>query len=1143
MNKGAIKNFAVEARRKLLGQVAQKAAYYGITEDGIEDVKSESDDGIVIGDRVHNKRIKKQREDLVRRVRETGYEQLVEEVAYTWFNRFIALRFMEVNDYLPSGVRVLSSVIPEKSEPDIIGSALTVDLPADKEKIYEYQDNNDTEGLYKYLLITQCNALNEILPFLFEKIEDYTELLLPDNLLFSDSVVRKLVEEVPEEDWREVEIIGWLYQFYISEKKDEVVGMKVGTISKEDIPSATQLFTPKWIVQYMVQNSLGKFWYDMFPDTDLVNDWEYFLKPVEEEEPSEKVKLEDIKLIDPCCGSGHILVYAFDLFYKMYASQGYLSKEIPGLILKNNLYGLDICKRAIQLSCFSLLMKARSYRRRVRNIELNVFELQDTNYLSNEATDLICKNEYEKEEIKNLIDTFKETKNFGSLIIPPDINYDKYLKRLEEIRTNYSLFKIELENYLEPIIKQAQLLREKYHLVITNPPYLNKYNPPLKKFINEYYKDYKSDLYSAFIYKCSDMTKLSGYCGMMSPFTWMFIKKHEKLRKYLINTKTISSLVRPEYHAFYSSAHVPIATFVIQNSTLHKQGIFIDLNDFRGEDLQPIKLKESIRNPSVYYRYTSNTDKFNEIPGSPVAYWASEKLRLAFKEKSISEVAKIGQGLKTGDNSRFVRIWSEVDFSNIFFECKNREISRLSGKTWYVYVNGGEYRKWYGNFKDVVNWQYDGEEIRNFFDDKKRLRSRLQNMKFYFKKGLTWSALTSKYLSVRYVPNHIIYGGAGYGIFESIYSFEYLLAFLNSKIPSHFVNCLSATMNFEVGILEKIPIIKEINQVKCIAENNIEISRVDWDSFENSWDFKIHPFIKYKTNGRIEEAFNRWEEFADKQFNKLKANEEELNSLFIDIYDLQDEMTPEVEDKDITIRKADLERDIKSFISYSVGCMLGRYSLDEPGLTYAGGEFNEDKYKTFSVDDDAIIPILSEDYFEDDIVARFIEFVQVTFGKETLYENLEFIANALGKTSNETAAERIRKYFLSDFYKDHVRIYKKRPIYWLFTSGKQKAFNALIYMHRYDRGMVAKIRTDYLHELQGKLELAERRLRETLPQITNKRDKKQAEKKITEIGKQQEELRKYDELLRHTADMQIEIDLDDGVKVNYEKFKGLVAKI
>jgi len=1161
MNKSAIKNFSVEARKNLLYHVAKKAEYYGITSEKIEPVTGESEDGIVIGDRVHIRKIKKQREELVRMVLEKGYKQVMEEGACTWFNRFIALRFMEVNDYLPSGVRVLSSITPDKTEPDIITSALSIDLPVDKDIIYGFQDNNDLESLYKYLLIIQCNELSKILPFLFEKILDYTELLLPDNLLFTDSVIRKLTAEIPEEDFKEVEIIGWLYQFYISEKKDEVFSdlKKNIKISKENIPAATQLFTPSWIVKYMVENSAGRLWLEAHPDKELQGKWKYYIEPAEQEPEVQKqldeiidknLNPESIKILDPCMGSGHILVYAFEVMYEIYRSAGYEEREIPHLILTKNLYGLDIDDRAAQLAAFAVMMKARSFYRRIfrEEISLNLCSIQEFNGGVFRETPL-----QGYPVLMDLCEQFADGKEFGSLIEVRDFDRVEAEKELDRFAREHDMFSHHLVERVEGIVKQAGILAGKYDVVVTNPPYMGGkgMSQKLSDFVKKNYKDSKSDLMTCFMEKGFSFLR-NGYMAMINIPSWMFLSSFEQLRYKIIENKTISSLIHFGRGVFGSDFGT--VAFVIRNVRIDcYAGTYRRLFEKQGA-VDSLEQKKKWFFDREFQYYNVKQEDFTKIPGLPISYWVSKQVREIFEfNYSLDKIAKPRMGMRTGDNDRFLRYWFEVSKEKIGLNFKNSVDAKNSGLKWFPYNKGGEFRKWYGNNEFLVNWGNDGYEIKEH--TKKvypqlgdNLGWKISNENLYFLECITWSRISSSFFGVRYSTEGFIFDTAGCAIFPDKSNIKYLTSLLSSLVAFNFFKLLSPNIAFQVGDVGKLPIIFPQSEsvkllIDTLTEECIQISRRDWDSFETSWDFQLHPFIQHRTDGRIQNAFNSWRSYTESQFNQLKSNEEELNRLFIEIYDLSDELTPEVEDKDITIRKADLERDVKSFLSYAVGCMMGRYSLDSPGLIYAGGAFDPSKYKTFPVDDDGIIPVLSADWFDDDIVARFIDFVRVTFGSENLYENIDFIASVLGKTDNETSRERIRKYFLNDFYKDHVRIYQKRPIYWLFTSGKNKAFNALIYLHRYDRFTIAKMRIDYLHELQGRLEVAEKHARENLAHIKDGREKKQAEKKLSEIAAHKDELRKYDEPVRHMADMQVEIDLDDGVKVNYEKFKGLVGKI
>ncbi|MEQ8188438.1 MAG: BREX-1 system adenine-specific DNA-methyltransferase PglX, partial [Candidatus Eremiobacterota bacterium] len=1056
MNKSAIKNFSVEARKNLLYHVAKKAEYYGITEKYIEPVTGESEDGIVIGDRVHIRKIKKQREELVRMVLEKGYKQVMEEGACTWFNRFIALRFMEVNDYLPAGVRVLSSITPDKTEPDIITSALSIDLPVDKDIIYGFQDNNDSESLYKYLLIIQCNELSKVLPFLFEKVLDYTELLLPDNLLFTDSVIRKLTAEIPEEDFKEVEIIGWLYQFYISEKKDEVFSdlKKNIKISKENIPAATQLFTPAWIVKYMVENSAGRLWLEAHPDKELQGKWKYYIEPAEQvpdvrkqldEITDKNLNPESIKILDPCMGSGHILVYAFEVMYEIYRSAGYEEREIPHLILTKNLYGLDIDDRAAQLAAFAVMMKARSVYRRIfrEEISLNLCSIQEFNGGAFRETPL-----QGYPVLMDLCEQFADGKEFGSLIEVRDFDRREVEKELDRFAREHDMFSHHLVERVEGIVKQAGIIAGKYDVVVTNPPYMGNrgMSGTLIKYLKKNFSDSKSDLFACFIERCIKFTDKSGFTSMITQHSWMFLATFQRLREKLLKLNTISSMLHlgPRCFEEISGEVVQSNTFVIKNEFINNyKPTFVRLVDFNNP-----QQKEGILLTGKH-RFSNITQlDFAKIPGSPIAYWVSYKIRDIFEKViKFGNIEKPRQGMSTNDNERFLRMWYEVNFIKIGFSYKNSYDAKESKLKWFPYNKGGGFRKWYGNNSYLVNWENDGKDIKEWLvnnpqdPDTTHWSRRIINTEYYFKEGITWSDISTGNFACRKSLPGFLFDVKGSSVFPDGENRNYIIGFLNSKFTTFCLKLLNPTMTYQVGNIASLPIIFPSSEsvktlIDTLVQENIQISRRDWDSFETSWDFQLHPFIQHRTDGRIQNTFNSWRSYTESQFNQLKSNEEELNRLFIEIYDLSDELTPEVEDKDITIRKADLERDIKSFLSYAVGCMMGRYSLDSSGLIYAGGTFDPSKYKTFPVDDDGIIPVLSADWFDDDIVARFIDFVRVTFGEENLYENIDFIASVLGKTDNETSRERIRKYFLNDFYKDHVRIYQKRPIYWLFTSGK-----------------------------------------------------------------------------------------------------------
>ena len=1163
MNKTALKTFATNARRELLKKVQAKAMKIGITEDNIKKADIESSDAIFIDGRQLSKEEKIQRDMLIDRINQVGFKRVMEEVAYTWFNRFTALRFMEVNDYLPTKVRVLSSTNSGSTEPDMIKEALSLELDLDKEYIYELKMNDNSEELFKYLIIKHCNDLNRYMPFMFETIDDYSEILFPDGLLSTDSFIRQMTntEVIPEDNWEKVEVIGWLYQYYIAEENERVIKAKK-RYKPEEIPFATQLFTPEWIVRYMVQNALGRYWIESNPNhRDLIKHWEYYLEsPSPEPDYEEKLapyinkelKIEDVRCFDPAMGSGHILVYMFDVLFEIYSKCGYMEREIPRLIIENNLYGLDIDDRAYQLASFSLIMKALEHNKRfLRSIErdgliMNLAAIQETNSLTGEELEYIAgeSSGEQFEKVKSFVNQFQNAKAIGSLIKLESNDVEFIEKRLNEIEQQQgNLFEENMKYRLLPLFrlltKQTSIMDLRYDVFITNPPYAanNYLTTEVGNYLTNYYPNVKSDLFSAFIEFSFHSTKSNGQMGFMSPFVWMFISSYEKLRQDIIKHRNISSLVQLEYSGF-DEATVPICTFTLRNYNSNVLGEYIRLTDFKGSKNQPIKTLEAVQNPLVSYRYSSYQRNFSKIPGSPIAYWFSkQKIDVYAKGKRLDDFGSTGKGIGTGDNDRFLKMWFEIDKSK--FSILGNE---ASNNKWYPYNKGGEYRKWYGNNEYVINWYNNGQELKSF------PKSYLRNQKFYFKPGLTWTKVTSSKFSIRDFDSGFLFDDGGCCFFpNNIEMKRYFLGLLNSRIFL-LLGEINPTLNFQPGDIAKTPIIEanqeKIDTISKVVNENVDISKRDWDSYETSWDFSNHFLIENKGNeAKIEASFKRWKVYVEGQFNKLQNNEEKLNSMFIDIYGLQDELSPKVDDNEITIRKADLERDIKSFISYAIGCSFGRYSLDEEGLVYAGGEFNDSRYKTFSVDRDNILPILPEAYFEDDIVSRFVDFVRVSYGENTLSENLDFVADVLGKKKGETAKETLRRYFLNDFYKDHVKTYSKRPIYWLFTSGKEKAFNCLIYIHRYDKTTLSRIRTDYLHDYQIRLDAEKKDLLDIIDGDSTAKEISNAKKELKSLEKKIDELKAYDELLHHMADMQIEIDLDHGVKVNYEKFKGLVAKI
>ena len=1149
MNKTAIKNYAIWARVNLIEAAKQKAFEYEITENG--EMKTGIDS---VGGRLLSKAEKEQRNTLIAQIRQKGFNQVMEEVAYTWFNRFIALRFMEVNGYLPSKVRIFTDE-NGAFKPEILKEATRVELDGiNRDTVIHLLDKQDNEGLYKYLLITQCNALNAALPGMFEKIANYTELLFPNNLLKQDSVIGRMISDIPEEDWTDaVQIIGWLYQYYNSEKKDDVFAAlkKNVKITKENIPAATQLFTPDWIVRYMVENSLGRLWLEGHPDVkeqllpteeeqsayaagnrDMEDTkWHYYLEEAEQE-PEVQAQLAEIrkeyaaltpdqlKVIDPCSGSGHILAYMFDVLMKIYESYGYTTREAVASIVENNLYGLDIDDRAAQLAYFAVMMKARQYDRRFfsRGIQPHVYAIVESNHVDEFAVDYFCNgNAKLTAAMDTIISELHDAKEYGSILSVTPQDWSALYGRFAEISEDINMSRETALRELLPLVQVAEALAQKYETVVTNPPYMgaSNMNPKLNEFIKNNYADYKSDFFSAFVIHASQMTKQSGYCGFFTPYVWMFIQSYEKMRNYLYNQATIETLIQFEYSAF-EEATVPVCTFAFQNRHIPKKGCYLRLVDFRGGmEVQQQKTLEAIENHNCGFYYAQNADNFSEIPGNPMAYWV--KNFKIFEFQNLSSMLRSGGRIKTHDNNLYVRNWWEV------YEIGDR---------WIPYTNGGEYRKWYGDYLDVVDWS---EKAREFYGNHGGLCKEI----FWFKEGLTWGAITSGDNSYRIKPKQFMFSSASPTVFTSSFTCDMsVLAFLNTKVAKYISKIINPTLNQNVNDTLRIPYYGFSEKASNCASKCIEISKIDWDAFETSWDFQHHPLLRKVST--IAGAFDQWQTECDDRFNQLKANEEELNRIFIDIYGLQDELTPEVEDKDVTVRKADLGRDIRSFISYAVGCMFGRYSLDVDGLAYAGGEWDSSKYVSYAADKDNIIPICDDEYFEDDIVGLFVKFVKTVYGADTLDENLKFIADALGGKGQPKDV--IRNYFLSDFYSDHCKIYQKRPIYWLFDSGKKNGFKALIYMHRYQPDTIARIRTDYVHEQQARYRTALANLEQRIANASTG-ERVKLNRKLTTLQAQDTEIRTYEEKIHHLADQMISIDLDDGVKKNYAIFQDVLAKI
>lgn len=1172
MDKTAIRKFAERAREKLIEDIKYKAGIIGITENGIAEKLPQSTSDAYFYDvgtkdytKISGIEIK-QRDALVKAIQtkersyksyQEAFENVIEEVAYTWFNRLIAIRFMEINDYLPSGVRVLSSENKAKKEPDLVTIPFDTDLEFtsyEQDRIIQLKDDNKLDELFRMLFIKQCNKLHDILPELFEKTDDYSELLLTISFTDPEGLIHHLINDIEDVDFRindemytddgkikadgQVEIIGWLYQYYISKKHEEVVNPLYGkAIKKQDIPAATQLFTTDWIVRYMVDNSLGQYWIERNPQSKLAEKLEFFVTPKngEIQYVDEKINPTDLTFFDPCMGSGHILVYAFDVLMEIYREVGYSERDAALSIVENNLFGMDIDKRAYQLAYFAVMMKARSYNRRAltKGISKNLAVVEESNSIDKFACNGLTTDSEQNKIGEYLVEVYRDAQEIGTLQTIEKKDYKgfvTYLNNIDSSAGQIDLFSTAWLNDTLPqmiqLAKQAEIMSNKYAVVCTNPPYMNNLSGNLKKFALKRYKDYAGDIFSIFIIRNLKYLVDNGYSAYMTPNVWLYIKSFEKLRYNLISSKSISSMLLLAKGAFYKEATVDICSFVLSNKK-EIIGNYIRLEDYKGDmavQCAAFLDKENlIKDNNIFYR---NMEQFSKIPGNPISFWISDALLKTFENENLEKRTIAKAGIVSGNDSLFLRRWYEINWGKITIDATC--FDDYGAYKWVPINKGGAFRRYYGNYEYIINI-YD---IWN--SDKVNESVRRSEPEYYFKKALTWSYVTTGKSSFRITENKTSATAAPNLFFSDENDLYYALAFTNSCISQKYLDLLNPTINLNVTNVSTLPFIKaNENEVIKKSKDNIELSRCDWDSYETSWDFKIHPLLQCSSD-KVPVAFEMWSKECDERFNQLKANEEELNRIFIDIYGLQDELTPDVEDKDVTVRKADLQRDIKSLISYAVGCMFGRYSLDEDGLAYAGGDWNDGKYDTFIPDEDNCIPITDEEYFEDDIVGLFCAWLKKVYGEDTLEENLDFIANALGN-KGKTSREVIRNYFLTDFIKDHIKTYQKRPIYWLFDSGKQNGFKALVYMHRWNADTIGNVRVEYLHRIQRVYEKEIIRMQEIIDNSHDNKEISNATKRKEKLQKQIKETKDYDAKIAHLALSRIDIDLDDGVKVNYEK--------
>ena len=1210
MNKTAIRNFATWARVTLKEEMQQKAGRLGITPSCIQKPLPSSTSEVLYFEvgasaplAVEGKAITARKKIEKRLLQDktvpygTAYQALMEEMASTWFNRLAAIRYMEINDYFPDHMRILSSEVKDKVDPDLVSRPFDSDLifnTEEKAQILAWKDKNQNDALFSFLLGKRCKELGGWLPGLFADDDEISEAFLQFSYIDPNGVVYHLVHDIPEEDFQDqVQIIGWLYQYYNSEWKDEVFAnlKKNIKISKENIPAATQLFTPDWIVRYMVENSLGRLWLSGHPDASLQAKWKYYV-PEAKQEPSvesqlqqlnqeyAKLKPEDLTFLDPCSGSGHILVYAFDVLMDIYLSQGYTEREAAQSILAHNLYGLDIDDRAYQLTYFALMMKARQYDRRIftRELRPQVYAVEESNGMEKwegeiPQTQALDLSETYRDTADYLIDTFRDAKEYGSLITVEPRDYAGLaaeIERLQQEGTDDLLLAGWLYtdgNRLIRLAKQAQVMSSQFWVAATNPPYMSASNmdSQLNKYVKRNFPDYKSDMFSACMVQCTHLTKKEGFLAFLSPYVWMFISSYEKLRNLFIHEKTIETLIQFEYSAF-AEATVPICTFVIRNTHVNKKGVYFRLTEYRGGmEVQRQKTLEALKSHDRKMYFETNAENFAKIPGEPVAYWVRKNVLGDFiKGKKISNSCQVKIGMGTGKNDIFVRNWWEVNNNLIDFKISDCKELEKSNKKFFPYNKGGDYRKWFGNQRFVLWFDKNGREL---MDGTPGHREN-GGYDFYFHKGITWTFISSSNFGVRFIPSGFLFDVAGSTLFCDDNQLMYVLGFLSSTVADYLIKILNPTLNFQAGNLKSLPLIYKnevIQNINKISSESVDLSKADWDSFETSWDFQGHPLVQRgmsdlmsimvgeSAGATLEDRYLDFQAACEDRFIILQENEEKLNRIFIDIYDLQDELTPEVADKDITVHKVfDRKEDVpasmagsnyvltkedvmKSLLSYAVGCLFGRYSLDTPGLAYAGGEWDAGKYKTFIPDDDNVLPITDEEYFDDDLPAFICGWLKKAFGRENFEANLEFLTDAL-ETRGATPKEKLRNYFLKDFYKDHCRTYQKRPIYWLFDSGKENGFKAFVYIHRWDQDTEGRVML-YLHKVQRKYETELRMLEQELNSVKDKHRIGQLEKRREHLEKQLAEVKAYDEKLDHMASEHLAMDLDDGVKVNYEKMQ------
>lgn len=1166
MNKTNLKSYAPQARLDFIAAVTARANLLGITSKGASPVDVRGDVAIIDG-REWPAKIAGQREKLIARITRLGFEQSMEEIAYTWFNRFAALRYMELHDYLDHGWRVLSS--REGGLPEILGHASEVSLSGlSRERARElHMAGNQDNELYKLLLVAQCNELSRSMPFMFERIDDDTELLLPENLLRTDSVLAKMISSVPEQDWSEIEVIGWLYQFYITAKKSSVMG---AVVKSEDIPAATQLFTPNWIVKFLVQNSVGQLWSIANPESTLSEQWDYFVKPAgQSKEASSQLDAlmrarldgdggmlnpETITVLDPACGSGHILLEAYNLLRSIYLERGYQARAIPRLILERNLFGIDIDDRAAQLAGFALLMRARADDRRLLDDppRLNILSLQESKGIHFEQTvEHLGGGIATHAALGALLNEFLHAKTFGSLIkVSPELEaaLPSLERQINIAMESGDLYSQAAAQDLRPLLAQACVLGKHFDAIIANPPYMGGkgMNSVLKDFARAKYPDSKSDLFAMFIERGFSWCKPSGINSMVTMHSWMFLAAYETMRSKLLKERSIVAMAHLGARAFTEISGEIVQTTAFAMRRQHVDGYrpsFFRLTEGLEEDkAAALRAKRNLFD-------ASSQEEFAKIPGSPIAYWVGQGLLAKFTElPALETVCPPKKGLVTSDNGRFLRQWQEVSFDKVGLRVESRQGAKASGMKWFPINCGGSLRRWFGNADMLINWESDGEEIISYAADLYGSASRqIQNTSYYFRESLTWSNIASGDFGARYSDSGFVFGAAGTAAFaarsEQLFS---TVAFLNSKVATYILKVFNPTLNFVVNDIAALPFDEarlSSDESVSAARECVRLAREDWNSFETSWDFERLGFCQKGSS--LSRSWTAWAGQVEARISRVRALEEANNRMLIDAYGLQDELTPEVPDDQITMTPADRESDCRRLLSYAMGCMMGRFSLDEPGLVYAksgNAGFDPSRYVSFTAGDAGIVPITEDSWFQDEAASRTKEFLAAIWGHENLSENMAWLAGGLPSKAGDSAEDTIRRFYSDRFFKDHLQIYRRRPIYWMFSSGKQGAFQALVYAHRYNDGTLSRMRSMYVLPLLAKFLSRLELLGEDLAKSPSAAARTKLQKQIELFRKKQAELLAYDERLRNYIDRRISIDLDDGVKANYAKFGELVAE-